>query len=221
MHRWDVSVREGVEIQKRLSPMVNCTGRPARIGRIAGVDIAAEKGGSRGCCGIVVFSYPPLEVVEESFTRGEITFPYVPGLLSFREGPLFLAAFRLLREKPDLLIFDGQGIAHPRRFGIASHMGLWLGLPSVGCAKSRLYGTYDEPEQARGSFSDLCGSDGAVIGAVLRTRRGVKPVFVSPGHLVGVRESVEIILNCTGRYRVPVPTRMAHVRVGEYKTGLE
>ncbi len=221
MHRWDVSVREGIEIQKRLAPMVKCAGRPAGMGRVAGVDIAVEKGGSRGCCGIVVFSHPSLEVVEEGFARGEIAFPYVPGLLSFREGPLFLEAFRRLREQPDLLIFDGQGIAHPRRFGIASHMGLWLGIPSVGCAKSRLYGTYDEPGLERGSFSDLRGSDGGVIGAALRTRSGAKPVFVSPGHLVGVRESVEIILACAGRYRVPVPTRTAHVRVGEYKRGLE
>ncbi len=217
LHRWDVTPKEGIEIQKTLAGNVSVSGGPDAIRYIAGVDIAFHRKESAGYCGIIVFSYPELIPAAESFYSDVLTFPYVPGLLSFREGPLFLETWDLLKIRPDVIIFDGQGIAHPRKLGIASHMGLWLGIPTIGCAKSRLYGTYEEPASVKGSVSSLYDSSGAVIGTVIRTKNGVKPVFVSPGHMIGIDESVEIILRCTGKYRIPIPTREAHIRVGDFK----
>lgn len=215
MHVWDTSPAEAIRLQRELAAKIVPSGAPAKIGLVAGIDVSTGGADGLGHCCIVVLGFPGLEPVDESYHSGEVRYPYVPGLLSFREGPLFLRAFENLKVKPDILIFDGHGTAHPRRFGIASHMGLWLGIPSIGCAKSRLYGTYEEPGPERGSTSALLGADGERIGTVLRTRSGVRPVFVSPGHLVGMDESVEIVLACTGKYRVPIPTRMAHIRAGE------
>lgn len=217
MHPWDVTPREAVEIQRSLAGKVVCRGRPGRIGFIAGVDIAFDKDTGNGFCGIIVFTWPFLGVVEERFLKDRLLFPYVPGLLSFREGPLFLKTFSLLDAKPGILVFDGQGIAHPRGLGIASHMGVILGLPTIGCAKSRLYGTYEEPGPGKGSRCPLYGKGGDIIGVVLRTRSGVRPVFVSPGHRIGIEEAADIMMECAGPYRVPVPTREAHIRVGRYR----
>ncbi len=215
VHEWRITPVEAVRLQRELSKRISTEGRPARIERVAGVDVSTGGPDGQGHCCIVVLGFPDLNQIEESFYSGEVAFPYIPGLLSFREGPLFLGAFAGLEARPDVLIFDGQGIAHPRRFGLASHMGLWLGMPSIGCAKSRLYGSYEEPSATRGSSSGLFDKSGARIGVVLRTRSGVRPVFVSPGHLIGIEESADIVLACTGKYRVPIPTRMAHVRAGE------
>jgi len=206
-----------MSLQRELAGLIRCRGMPGGIRFIAGADLAFNGRKAEGYCGIVVLSYPGLELLEERFCSGTIGFPYVPGLLSFREGPLFLKTFAMLSIKPDLVIFDGQGIAHPRGLGIASHMGLILGLPSIGCAKSRLFGSYEEPGELRGSQSPLRGHDGRLIGAVLRTRDRSRPVFVSPGHLIGVRESVRMVMSCADGYRIPLPTRLAHRRVGEYK----
>jgi deoxyribonuclease V len=171
--------------------------------------------------GVVVLSYPDLEVIDESLVDGEVTFPYVPGLLSFREGPLLERAFSRLREKPDLVFFDGQGIAHPRGLGIASHLGLRLGLSTVGCAKSRLWGEHlGELPDGKGSWVPLQSRTGDTIGAVLRTRRGVKPVYISPGHLVNLKDAVRYTLAVSPRYRIPEPIRIAHNRTNEERRRL-
>lgn len=216
-HGWDIPVQEAIRLQRELSGRIRCSGTPKRVRSIAGVDLAFDGRSAEGFCGIVVFSYPRLEVIEERYCRDSVRFPYVPGLLSFREGPLFLKTCAMLSIRPDIIIFDGQGIAHPRRLGIASHMGLILETPSVGCAKSRLFGSFDEPGELKGSQSALRGNDGEIIGAVLRTRDRVRPVFVSPGHLIGVKEAVRLVMSCVDGYRIPLPTRLAHKRVGEYK----
>lgn len=212
-----MSAAEAIALQKKLALSVVTGGMPARIEHIAGVDLAFSKKESLGFCAILVFSFPELVAVDEVCGSGPVTFPYVPGLLTFREGPLFLETFKKLNVRPDLLVFDGQGIAHPRRLGIASHMGLWLDIPSIGCAKSRLYGTHDEPAKRRGSYCYLHDDDGNVIGAAVRTRDGVKPVYISPGYRVGVDESVSLMLQCAVKYRIPLPTRAADIRVGKYK----
>ena len=183
---------------------------------IAGADISCEWRGTFGVGGMVVFSWPDMRPIDESFYSGELRFPYVPGLLSFREGFLLEEAFQGLMEKPDLIIFDGQGTAHPRGFGIASHLGLRLGVPSIGCAKSRLYGDAAEPPgEKKGNWRYLHSPDGREIGAVLRTRRGVKPVYVSPGHLIDIEDSVHWVLVATARFRLPEVIRAVHRRVNE------
>jgi deoxyribonuclease V len=217
MHPWDVSVRQAIDIQKNLSSRVRCKGSPTGIKTIAGVDIAIRRNTDKAYCGIIIFEYPSLKLLSETYSSDTLKFPYVPGLLSFREGPLFLKTWELVGSKPDLIVFDGQGIAHPRRLGIASHMGLLLDIPAIGCAKSRLFGSYTNPGPSRGSMSYLYDDNNCKIGVVIRTRDNVSPVFVSPGHNIGIDESAEIIMACAVKYRIPVPTRTAHVKVGEYK----
>ena len=156
-----------------------------------------------------------MQVVETALAQMPTPFPYVPGLLSFREGPVLETAFARLQAEPDVLIFDGMGRAHPRRIGIASHMGLWLQKPTIGCGKSRLTGHYAEPPNERGAFSDLIDKN-EVIGAVLRTKVNVKPVFISPGHLADLPTSVEFIMRCTSKYRLPDPIRAAHNAAGVF-----
>lgn len=217
MHSWDLSINEAIELQKELSKKIICRGKPGKIDFIAGVDLAYDKKKNLGFCVIVLFTFPGLEIYRVYCHHDVVKFPYVPGLLSFREGPLFLKTFPKLHIKPDLIIFDGQGIAHPRRLGIASHMGLFLEVPSIGCAKSRLYGNYEEPGVEKFSRSMLYDKENRPIGTVLRTRSEVKPVFVSPGHLIGIDESVEIIKKCVTKYRLPEPTRIADIEVAKYK----
>jgi deoxyribonuclease V len=163
-----------------------------------------------------VLAYPSLEVIEKIFAAERSSFPYIPGLLSFREGPPLLKAFARLRRAPDLVIFDGQGIAHPRGVGLASHMGLFLDIPTIGCAKTRLCGTYDAVGEAVGTHAAL-RHDGRVIGAVLRTKERVKPVFVSPGHKIGLARAMEIVLSCGAGYKLPEPVRLAHLAVNRFR----
>ena len=158
----------------------------------------------------MVLSYPTLETVECRIARTEVAFPYVPGLLSFRETPVLVPVLESLALRPDVLLVDGQGIAHPRRFGIACHLGLLFDIPTIGCAKSRLTGKFEEPGQAKGSHAEL--KDGEeVIGAALRTRDGTRPIFVSIGHKVDLESALRIVLGCVGKYRIPEPTRRAHL----------
>ena len=221
MHTWKLTPKEAVQLQREISSMIVIGGEPEKLDLIAGIDISMQLFGKTGYAAVIVFSYPDLEVVEEAFARGPIPFPYVPGLLTFREGPLIEQAMSQLQSSPDLLIFDGHGIAHPRGMGIAAHMGLKLNIPSIGCAKSRLCGEYLEPASEKGSSSVLQDGEGKQIGVVLRTRDKVKPVFVSPGHMVGMDASARIIMSCTGKYRIPIPTREAHIRVGAYRKSIE
>ena len=158
-----------------------------------------------------------LEVLEEQYTTGSLKFPYIPGLLTFREGPLLIEAFKKIKIELDVIIFDGQGIAHPKRLGLATHMGILLDKPTIGCAKSRLIGTYEEPEKGNGSYN-LLKDSGEVIGAVLRTKEDVSPVFISPGHRIDLKSSIEIVLKCLRNHRLPEPTRQAHLLVNKLRT---
>jgi len=177
---------------------------------VAGADISYDRGSHRYFAAVVLLALPGLAVVEEATARGKSPFPYIPGLLSFREGPLLLRAFARLRRRPDLALFDGHGIAHMRGIGIASHLGLLLDVPSIGCAKSRLVGEHDEPGPKVGDWTPL-RYEGRRVGAVLRTRKGTKPIFVSIGHRVGLPQAIRWTLACGGGYRVPEPTRRAHL----------
>lgn len=211
-HRWDVTAAEAREIQKGLRRRVKIGNGFSKVRLVGGADVSFKKG--KGCAVCVVMRFPELEIVEEVMVKGEIRFPYIPGLLSFREGPLLLRAFSRLREIPDVIIFDGQGIAHPLGLGLAAHMGVLLGKPTLGCAKSRLIGDYREPGLERGSVSALMYR-GRRVGSVVRTRKKVRPVFVSPGHLVGFGSSVRLVLECGRGYRIPEPTRIADIRCGK------
>jgi len=220
MHTWNLSASEAVKLQKKLAKRIICKGRPKKIDCIAGADLAYEKSRQLGFCAVILFSYPGLNILDTCFSHDTVEFPYIPGLLTFREGPLFLKTFKKIKTKPDVIIFDGQGIAHPRKLGIAAHMGLFLNIPTIGCAKSKLYGSYDEPGTDKGAESLLYDKSNSPIGTVLRTRKNVKPVFISPGHKIGIKESKEIIMNCVIKYRIPEPVRIAHIEVGKYKNYL-
>jgi len=210
LHDWNMDYREAIALQQELAGQVrlaNCLPQP--VTRVAGVDVSYEKHGDRFYAGVVVLDFPSLEPVAEAHAFARVDFPYIPGLLSFRELPVLLDAFRALATVPDAVLVDGQGIAHPRRLGLASHLGLWLDLPTVGCAKSRLCGDHAEPGEQRGERTPLL-LGGDEVGAVLRTRDQVKPMYISPGHRIDVAAAVELVLRCTGRYRMPEPTRLAH-----------
>ncbi len=216
LHPWDVSPKEAVAIQRRLATQVVRAGDPKDVRRIAGVDIALDKARGLGIGAVVVLSYPKLEPVEVAVVETPLTFPYVPGLLSFREAPVLRAAFARIAGPIDLLLVDGQGLAHPRRFGLACHLGLLLDVPVIGCAKSRLVGEHSTPDETAGSSSDLTDRE-EVIGSVLRTRAKVKPIFVSIGHRIGLAEAKMWALRCGGGYRLPEPTRLADQAAGRHK----
>ncbi|MCK4341374.1 MAG: deoxyribonuclease V [Phycisphaerae bacterium] len=208
-HDWRVSTSEAREIQKELAGEVSRTGSITSPRLIAGVDISVNRWAKTGTAAVVVLGYPGLEIVETKVVTDRIELPYIPGLLSFREAPLILAACEELKVTPDLMLVDGQGIAHPRRLGLASHLGLFLDIPTIGCAKSRLCGTFDLPPRLKGGRTPLL-LNGEQVGTVLRTRTGVKPLFVSPGHLCDQIGAVRLTLAATTRYRLPEPTRLAH-----------
>jgi deoxyribonuclease V len=212
-HGWRVTTAEAKEIQEELAVEVSRTGSVTSPRLIAGVDISVNRWAKTGTGAVVVLSYPGLEIVETRVVTDRIEFPYVPGLLSFREAPLLLTACEGLTVMPDLIMVDGQGIAHPRRMGLASHLGLFLGIPTIGCAKSRLCGSYEEPGEEAGSYAELLDG-GEVIGAVLRTRTGVKPVYVSIGHKIDLSTAIGRVLACCRGYRLPEPTRLAHRAAG-------
>lgn len=187
---------------------------------IAGADISYPRFSPRAVAGVVVLSWPGMQVVETRTVAGAMAFPYVPGLLSFREGPLLLRAFELLRTEPDLIFFDGQGVAHPRGFGLASHMGLLLERPSLGCAKSRLFGRSTEPGTEAGSRTAIFDPSGLQIGITLRTRTGVLPIFISPGHRIGMEAAADWALRACRGYRIPEPVRQAHLLVNRRRREL-
>ena len=207
LHSWDVTPEEARRLQNGLRTQVVKTDRFGKINTVAGVDIGFKKDIARAS--VVVLRFPGLQVVDSVVTESPVRFPYVPGLLSFREIPPLLTAFTQLQTEPDLIIVDGQGIAHPRRFGLASHLGLILDKPTIGCAKSRLWGRYEEPETEQGSYTYLMDKD-EVIGAVVRTRRNVKVVYVSIGHRISLDSARTLTLACCRGYRLPETTRYAH-----------
>jgi deoxyribonuclease V len=192
--------REAIELQKSLRERVTLRPLDRQIETVAGADISFNKYEPTLYAGIVVLRLPSLEVLEEVCVVSETKFPYVPGLLSFRESPPILEAWAKLKTEPDAMMFDGQGIAHPRRFGIASHVGLIIERPTLGCAKSVLVGKYEEPPEARGAWTPLVDK-GETIGAAVRTKDRVQPIFVSPGHLIDLAGAIELTLHCNGGYR--------------------
>ena len=212
-HGWRVTTARAMKIQVELAAEVSHTGSISSPRLIAGVDISVNRWAKTGTGAVVVLSYPELELVEVKVVTDRLNFPYIPGLLSFREAPLILAACEELAVTPDLVMVDGQGIAHPRRLGLASHLGLFLDIPTIGCAKSRLCGSHEEPGYEAGSYAGL-SDNGEVIGAAVRTRTGVKPVYVSIGHKVDLPSTIRQVLRCCRGYRLPEPTRLAHQAAG-------
>ena len=216
LHRWDVTAARAIEIQRTLAPQVVVARLRRRVRRVAGVDLAFLDGGQRCVAGAVLWDVDEGRVVEEQTAVLPVRFPYVPGLLSFREAPAVLAALRKLRGEPDVIMLDGQGLAHPRRFGLACHVGLLSDRPAIGCAKSRLVGTHRDPNSKRGSRTALV--DGRErIGAVLRTRDRVNPIYVSVGHRIDLSGAIDLALACGDGYRIPAPTRLADRLVGRFK----
>jgi len=207
-HPWNLAPVEAIALQAELAGRVETTDRLGAVTRVAGVDCGFEERGRVTRAAVAVLAWPGLAPVETVVARLPTTFPYVPGLLSFRELPAVLEAFAQLAGLPDLLLCDGQGIAHPRRLGIASHLGLLLDLPAIGVGKSRLVGEFREPGKRRGATSPLLHR-GEMVGMVLRTRDGVKPLFVSVGHRVSLQTAVRWVLDCAPRYRLPEPIRAA------------
>ncbi|RKU09616.1 deoxyribonuclease V [Candidatus Poribacteria bacterium] len=207
LHSWDVTPEEARQFQNELRSQVVQTDRFGRINTVAGVDIGLKK--DTALASVVVLSFPELQVVESVVTESPVRFPYIPGLLSFREIPPLLTTFAELQTEPDLVIVDGQGIAHPRRFGLASHLGLVLDKPTIGCAKSRLWGRYEEPGSEQGAYTYLTDKE-EVIGAVVRTRANVRVVYVSIGHRISLDSARVWVLACCRGYRLPETTRYAH-----------
>ncbi len=209
-HRWDVTPKEAMQIQRELAGRVVEQDRLPAVHFVAGVDVGFEgEGNQTARAAVVVLNVPALQPVESAIARAPVAFPYIPGLLSFRELPVVLKALEQLSIVPDVFIVDGHGRSHPRRMGIACHLGVLLDLPTIGCAKSILCGKADEPENRVGAQSPLM--DGAEqIGAALRTRVSTKPVYVSIGHLVSLDRAARVVLECCKRYRLPETTRYAH-----------
>ena len=208
LHSWDLSLPEAVKVQRSLAQKVTVRDEFRAIRTVCGIDVHYSiEGKAKAAC--VVMSYPGLEHIETVSGRTDACFGYVPGLFSFREIPPLIPALEALKSSPDLFICDGHGLAHPRRFGLACHLGVLIDRPVIGCAKSRLIGSFKDPEDRRGSFEYLYHNE-EVIGAVLRTQENKKPVFVSVGHMITLKSAVEIVLECTVNDRVPEPVLRAH-----------
>jgi deoxyribonuclease V len=208
-HPWSLSPVEAMALQRELCAHLLLTDQLGPVRRVAGVDVGFEADGTVTRAAVAVLRDPDLELLEAALARRPTEFPYIPGLLSFRELPAVLEALERLREPPDLLLCDGQGIAHPRRLGIASHLGLLVNIPSIGVAKTRLCGTHEEPPNQRGAWTPL-RADGEIIGAALRTRPGVKPLYISAGHRISLETAISYVMRCCTRYRLPETTRWAH-----------
>lgn len=217
LHSWEVSPQKAIKIQKDLKSNISLKKSFNKIDKIAGVDVSYYQ--NKMIAGVIIFKFPNLKIIERQSFVASINFPYIPGLLTFRERPSILAAFKKIKNEPDIILFDGQGIAHPRRMGIATHLGLFLNRPTIGCAKSRLSGKYTSVGEEKGDYT-LLKEDEEVLGAVLRTRKRVKPIFVSPGHKIDLSNSIEIILKCIVKYRLPLPVREAHIFVNQIRNNL-
>lgn len=212
LHKWPRTCGHAIRLQNRFRGRVIM--RPIRgpVRVVAGADVSYDEPRGLVHAGVVLMRLPRFEVLEQCITSVPGSFPYVPGLLSFREAPALIEAFRRLERRPDAVIFDAQGVAHMRHIGLASHVGLWLGVPSVGCAKSRLVGEHRDVPLVRGRRAPL-RYDGRIVGSVVCTRDGVRPVYVSPGHLADIPTSVRLVLRCARRFRLPEPVRAAHALV--------
>lgn len=220
LHTWDVTPKEAMEIQRHLAGRVIVEKLARDVRYVAGCDISFDKGSDIIYAGIVVLKLPEFLEIDRATTAATVKFPYIPGLLSFRESPALLEAWKKLKVEPDLVMIDGQGYAHPRRLGIASHFGVLVDLPTIGCAKTLLVGKFEEPGETAGSYSPL--TDGKeIIGVALRTQDGVNPVFVSIGHRINLEDAIDVVMRCTKGYRIPEPTRQAHILVNALRRGEE
>lgn len=204
--QWPKEITEAKKIQDILKKKVKVIPLRKVPRFVAGVDAAFFESNVIGVASL--YKYPELTPIKDTYAVTEVSFPYIPGFLSFREGPAIIKAINRLKIKPDIILFDGQGIAHPKGMGIATHIGLLLNMPTIGCAKSRLVGTYKEPRLKKMQWSSI-EYKGRIVGAVLRTKDGVRPLFVSPGHRIDLENSIRIVLSCTTRYRIPEPLRRA------------
>jgi deoxyribonuclease V len=210
LHPWNVAPHEAILLQKGLAKKITLKESFPVIAKIAACDVGFARNTNKMVAAIVVLNFPQLELVEEIVRTERTNFPYIPGLLTFREGPVLLKAFSALKNQPDVVIFDGQGIAHPRKMGLATHMGLLLDVPTIGCAKTLLFGTTEQPANFKGAYSYLKDERGKIIGAAVRTRKDVHCVFVSAGYKISLERAKEIILACSPRFRIPQPLRLAH-----------
>ena len=231
LHNWNLPYSEAISLQKKLAEKIKHIKIKNQPKIIAGLDCAFSKDGQKIIAAVVVLKISDFELIEAVHAVKKVTFPYIPGLLSFREAPVCIAAVEKLRNKPDVFIVDGQGIAHPRRLGLAAHLGLFFDKPTIGCAKSRLTGKFKEPPLEKGNYSLLKESKSKkgntshksqttsdeIIGSVVRTRTNVKPVFVSVGNKCLLEDAIKITLACTTKYRLPEPTRLAHQLVSKLK----
>lgn len=233
LHDWNLTPTEAVELQKELRSQVRIEPLKRKVNLVAGCDISFNKFSDIFYAGIVVLRLPELEIVDSATAITKISFPYIPGLLSFRETPALLQVWERLQTAPDVVMLDGQGLAHPRRFGIACHFGLLVGLPTIGCAKTVLRGKYDEPDEKAGSYS-LMTDKGETVGAAVRTKNRVAPVYVSVGNQIDLPGAIKLALQCVkgyqagetlfdltsvskSKYRIPEPTRQAHLLVNELR----
>lgn len=209
LHPWNLTPSQAIDLQKKLSTQVECSDNLGTIRHVAGVDVGFQDKGRTTHAAVAILTFSNLQLVEQSVVRFPTNFPYIPGLLSFREIPALLEAFKNIEIKPDVILCDGQGLAHPRRFGIACHLGVILNIPCIGVAKNRLVGTHRTVPDEKGQWCPLRHQE-QTVGAVLRTRCNVKPVYVSTGHRVSLETAIEIVMDCITRYRLPETTRMAH-----------
>jgi len=219
-HSWNISLDEAKVLQKSLTQKIEICQLPSKIRRVAGFDVSYLKEENILIAGMVIIDYPSLNFCNSFVITDQINFPYIPGYLSFREAPALLKLIEKYKHLADVFIFDGHGIAHPRGLGIASHIGVLTKMPSIGCAKKRLVGEFSLPGFDKGSNIDLIFK-GETIGKVLRTKKKIKPVFVSVGNLVTLDEATQFILNCTGKYRLPEPTRLAHLSVSQFRKSIK
>ncbi len=216
LHRWSMTPKAAIRLQRHLAELIRREPLPSDVRLVGGADLAFSADGRRCLGGVVIYDVQEGRVIEQALAWRQTRFPYVPGLLSFREAPAVLAAIRKLKHIPDVFIFDAQGAAHPRRMGLAAHVGLLMDRPTIGCAKSRLCGTHNDPPARAGGSCPLIDRE-EIIGAVLRTQPGVKPVFVSCGHRVTLDDAVRVVMACVRRYRLPEPTRQAHILVTRHR----
>jgi len=214
-HDWQMTPDQAKRVQRELTPMVSRKNEVNAVRLVAGVDISAPNAAGFARAAVVVLSYPELALIEKKVITRKVTFPYVPGLLSFRESPLILAVCEELEHTPDLILVDGQGIAHPRRLGVASHLGLLWDKPTIGCAKSRLCGEHKPVPQEQGYYTELV-DHGEVVGAALRTKAGVAPLYISIGHKVDLESAIVWVLRCCRNQRLPEPTRLAHLAASSH-----
>ena len=220
LHSWDLQYSEAVKVQKELKDQLVLKAPKMDLRLVAGADVSYSKGSNVFFSSVLVLEMSSMNIVEESAAKGRVDFPYIPGLLSFREAPVLIKAFEGVKNTPDVIIFDGQGIAHPRGIGLASHMGLILDCPSIGCAKKILVGDYEPVGNEVGDHMSILYK-GNAVGAALRTRKNVKPVFISPGHKMDIPSAVEIVMKTCRGYKLPEPTRQAHLSVNRFRSAAE